>query len=821
MFLLQQYHYDIMFSESLSFESTTFFSDQHVIHEATKTKIRSVKHRVIVIKNIALLLSFICLIIAIFVPWFITREKVSTTVNFLISQYINSYALKLSSSCKEMLTKFETISHFLALIMQNPGNIRCTPDGIPELIKFAKINFENISPKPIRLFIGHNGCFVEYGYYYNNSSQFDLIYIFRTGENSSEVRKYDQTVDFENNWDYKNTGTLMQEISYHPELMDSLADGKNDTFWSYRVTPYPGSDQYQMTSITPIRNSTGHTEFICGIAISTVAIASVLKVNDPPLHPYYAFLSIYNGVIFESEIGNQEVQGYRNNSTPIYPKLNEINNSFWSGVHEVIKEDYDSYNQIFEYKDGDFMYLIYIEPIASKKEQTHKIVIALRYDEISSKSLGMASEILIGCICILAILFVVFMLLKKRNDRKTKRKLLKNSPLSMENEDFPMICGSIGRSISKLRQLQLTFPEDIMLNKVIDKSVAYLSEPESRSFAVFSNTNCQCEYCQNLPKKEYLKPQLTNDKPFDSWCKLHRNSKHGVPAFILDEYAKDPAKKLVKLMIFIIQSEQILLPEFDPDALIMFMCNFAMTCIKDPSMTALQITTIYKLLHGPFRQWITNKYDLFVIYFCAFVKDVNYIDITNSSPEEEEELNEDDEYIKKCMNVFADSYSTVEQNINLAQHLLNLFIPSTEECTMNIKVFNALISRVLFKVQKEKMFELYGEFHIRVGSPDFSIHSDCADRLLFTEAIIMFCSYSPYFEKEDTMIKMLEKGNSMIFNNEELEDPCFIAAYHYEFASQIVRRWLTVFSFFAPLNQINDQLKNNIEYWENQMNMVN
>lgn len=802
-----------MVSESHSIDSTSLINEIRSRGGKPTNSYVVYKSRIKTIKQIIILLAFLLLIVAIFSPWLISRGRLFISLRFLLNQYISSYAALISSKCKQHFMAFETASDFMSHSSSDIGEITCTTEGVNELIKFWTTAHRYMVIKPMSVLLSEQTSFCEMRFNNTAKDKFTFAFYNESEDKFMHGKIFYETTNFSDpNW--VEQGEPLSTVLPN-NISEILAENKNYTFWSNKVSPYSLIDAHQMTAITPIYEQNGSLNLVGGYSLSTLKIAEILQSLQSPIKSNFAFMTMNDGVIFDSLCKSHEPQSFKNHSVPIYPRLNELNNSFWDGIFEIFnKNNFTDYMDTIDYWYEDEEYLVWLEPIQSKIQQTHKILFTFRTDDFLSDTLIPADIILVLCVLILCILLLIFIKIKRRNDAKTEKKVNKHIP-TIQNEDSLVGCGAIGQAYTKARHLQLMFPDDLILNKIIDNAVLSMTEPNSRYFSVYSS--CECEYCKNLPKRVAEFYPNIPENVYTSWKKRHKvDYKHNrhFNCTPWSSFVRNPSKELVKLMIYIIQSDDLLFPEFDPDAMTFILKNIAMHCIQYPLQTVLNLFWMRKMIHGPFKHWISNKFDLFMLYFCVFVKDIQAMDALNifddGSHNDEEEM----EYVQNCLLIFSDEYSKTEHNIGLICHLLKEFIPESPAGERVTSHFQRMLFDTLFSIEDERMFHVFGQFHIRVESPDFSVANDEADRHLFMKALLKFVSFCPYYEKTEIMEDILQHQNQSIFSPDELGDVTFVASYHVEYMRAVVSRVINLFAMFSPMNDVQSQFNVNMDYWK-------
>lgn len=767
------------------------------------------------VRNVVFLLSFCCLLVALFGPYGYGRGIVIVSIKRLMKMQIALNIRGLCDIAEITLTKYTRHSQYMALLANYSIYMSCDKKGIFNFTKFAKYSHQYTSPQPSSLYLAIKESYCEIIYNTSNSDDFLFYYLFYDPDsNMTIIRIYDNTVDFSSaDWDPKTTGTRVNEID--PFLvLDDTHSNFNSTIWMNYYTSNDKQYRYQMSAISPILNEDGTTKLLTGMSLDVTVFEELFKMEKINAKTYYAFIDTNGGVIFDSIHGAQSPKYLLPPSLPVYPALFELNDTFWKNVYEIAKRT--GFEDISDFRFNETLYFVTLGAVRINHEITHYMVMVVDISDMFIRAFYSTTSIFI---IVLFILFSIFVIVQYLNRKNIIRKEQKLNRQQIFNDGYRAYTGSIGKVINKLRELQLTLPEEIMLNKILDNSVTQLAQTKSRHFAVSTHTNCDCDFCRSivLPPISLVSDMESNKKSFIAWKNISMPLCSGIETPLRmdwDVFEADPSKELVNLMIKIIYSNNLLFPEFDPDGLINFFYSFTPK-LKNPVHCGHVIITLFNMLNGPFKNWILSRIDLLAIYFVAFIKDMKPIspaELTFLLPKDT-----DDKEVYKYAEVFINDYSVTQRNMKYILHFLHEYIPKPENPDPITDYFENIVLDILFSIIKENQCEIFGELNIRIESPEFSVHSDNNDKILFLKALLKWCDYCQYWEPEETRSKAFEFWNNSIFNADEMKDLYFVSKFHYSYAKEMVTPWVKIFSNFASFETLQKNLDKTISYWENQI----
>lgn len=134
--------------------------------------------------------------------------------------------------------------------------------------------------------------------------------------------------------------------------------------------------------------------------------------------------------------------------------------------------------------------------------------------------------------------------------------------------------------------------------------------------------------------------------------------------------------------------------------------------------------------------------------------------------------------------------------------------------------FSSSVKQIFLLIQDFKMFQLLGEFRVRIESPEFSIFTDINDKYLFFSALIKFCQFGVYCQDMEMMQFLVQNINNVVFSHGERENRLLLAEYHFESSSKLATYWLNCFSQFVPMKKEKMNLMETINFWLTEKNTL-
>lgn len=772
-------------------------------------------------RNASIIFSFVIILCFIIYNWIKIRRIAFKTAKEIMSRSIKKNTNYISERIEEIYSKYKISSNFLLGISHDSSLIKCRKEDLYQFVKYAKAVHANMVIPPTRMYLkqeNKNYCEIDFSDK-NNESIYDL-YFFQSAEDT--CKKFNHTVDL-TNLDFENDGTNVNGCKY-------VEQENSYNFWySY----YSNGFNEQIMSIESHNfELTGFT----GLSLSLNSLAEILTHLVEPFSYKMAITKLNENVLIEGEHGVIKPLRMENKLNPIYPSLEQIESEFWKKIAPNLKNIPDETPQIIII--DDYLYLACIHVIAPENVPIMKLINIMQIDQSMSSVFKPVTCGFISFTIFILLLSLLFAILQKRNTNEKHRKLEKEQAKQQYviYGKEPSLNG-LSKAILKLRNLQLRYPEYLKFNKILDNIVSNLAEKNTNLYGVELKQNCDCEFCSYLIPPKLIQVHDPKSIAFSKWPSYisshFRNYESlGTLDFPYQEHINNPVEQLVILFITIIKKEKLFFAQFDPDLLIQFMFKFASVCCKDTVHTAHIMFSIYYLLHGKFKHWLSQKIDQLILYFVAFVYHTDYlvpceisndsytesigeflkVNFSNESYSEEEAV----QALKFHMNVFNDDTSEITRNIQLVFDLFHEFIPKSNETDELVEYFISNVKELFYSVQNKKQFSLLNEFSTRIESPYFSVINEQNDKLLFMKSLFKLCDYCTYWCSKDIMVQAANRITDELFEDPTIDDS-FIAEFHFEHASTIVSPWISVFINFNPLEEIVENFINNINYWKKKM----
>ena len=776
-----------------------------------------------------------------FVQWQRVRSKSSDLTEEILRKHIVIYSSEAKATIENIMNRYGIVAAFVSNLNYDPQLLQCADSEMNYLATFVQSISANLNPQPktfISIQFEGQKRYCQFETNPNSYRAFTLYYMYDLEVQDDpylHVRSYSWQTDF-GSWQPFNQGTSVADYSkaqLNFSYMESLIGTSG---WITRIPLLSDLSLNSVQTLT-VFSTTINTDTNVLRAYSSVSLRlsdlakelSRLSVDKPRIR--YVLLTLNNTVLIESTMGAILPTSIEEGVTR-YPKLNDINSSLWSQVSNMLNTIQDG--NVSTFMDNDITYLLVRQPIIPNNMSQSFIFLACFPLDFSIENviLPMSTYFVIGLAVIIVGAFLGLFLIQKNEERR-KRKLSKRTQLlnlPYDSNNYVDDHGIVPRSIHQIRNLELLYPDDITLNKVLDGTVESLSSQKEK---IFTLKNVRCEFCEYLSPKSLDFIDDPREASYTYWRELvYPTIKFKFSKFPVDQFIRSPNNLLIRYMITILYDNKLLIPPFDPDCLLHFFLKIEFG-IVNPVHAALMIFSLRHLIFGPFNYWITNKVDILILFFAAYFTqfssknyNINKRHFLNENSEEvssnETErmsfypISNSKEVYEKAFN---DSYSITEDNIKTLYRIFIETVPVSE----NDKIFHYFwkgIKKILFSHMYSKQFELLGEIRVRVQSHEFSVHTDYYDRLLFMKSILKLCDLCDYWSSEYIMLKTLQIADNIFFSEEENKDKLFIATFHYEFTSKMVLPWISLFTGFKQLDDITENGTKTLEYWENLMNSL-
>lgn len=759
------------------------------------------------------------MLVIIFFPFLLNRQEAYNAITDLMKNYIVIHANANTEIIGGVFMKYEMILQFISRMFFNPALVDIISPKVIQIIKFCNLTHQSLNPRPsIFTFKVANQSFLQIAYLNDQNEDFILSYLKEENNVSCFYSFSSNETDF-SNWDPINSLPQNKKIDcssdiYNLSRLNNI--GINENMWlnMYPII-YNSSSIPELVVMTALGDQNNDTITQNSISVNMKDISNLIDSFISLDGSHYALINLDGKVIFDSESGDITPLGVDKEHMPIYPTLDQLGSPIWSKVSEVIENI--GIHELRNFTLGDSTYFVIVSSILSYNVETHRFILVMNRDSAISNAYYQTSSLFIIFIAVVAVLFTISKFGINQSHKNKERKLKLKQESSFDLNDPIEDCGIIGSTISRLRKLELLYPEDLMLNKVLDSAVVNFTEKERcRYVPVNTVESIDCGFCDKLIMND--DDIINNDEsvPYNIWTSFSYslfNDKFEIPKKFKYEYFENkPAKQLIKLFMSIITEDKLLIKSIDPDALVRFVARFSNNFCKDPTIISHILYRIHILVCEHFHNWITSSVDLLALYISVII---NWTCFDNIFPTVEQILKEENYFENELYSdilVFQDERSASERKASFIIGLLNEYFANADDPV--IQHFFKVIKELYVGTNDKLMFQLLGKFRIRIESPEFSVSKSMKDRLLFMKVLVKFGEFSPYIENNANMLKGLEHQDKLIFSEEELLDTRSIAEFHYEKASKIVQLWIDILSKFCSFHKFNKHLDLNIDYWK-------
>lgn len=535
-------------------------------HQSADDKESIIKYKRIthLILSIIYFVAFLFLLLSLFGPYCRSRYNAKKSVKTVLRTQVRSYGFNLATSVSSVMNKFGVILTFLKNMDKN-NYIKCSDASIYQLVKYIRTVAQNNIPLPYAIFDttvfpNSDRRYCQFVFEDNDPTTFSLSYLFESGSNS--IRDvYNHQTDFQDpNWRDQRISTTTYPLSQFNFSMIHYYD--TNIRWM-NFPSYTGNESHkfyeQISVVSANENSDGVFSSLMGITFFTEQFLKILQHTACPIKSAYqtvfseknstlyqanistkyAFLQAdTNAVIIEDKIGVVPQLYQTKKMIPVYPKLDQLNSSFWVTLSPILYSH--KLNEIFEFNYNGFDFIVTaigVNPFnvgfnalsetsfapdfhsLPQYNVTHYFVVCAPIDpSIEEIYRNISLSFVIGIVLILALIILLLFLLKK--EKKWKAKKLKKQTLFTKKTEINLLSpnttkeepeidkvgefvsfddGLINHSIQKVRDLQLLYPEDAILNRTLDLVVDNLTTRENGKYVL---KHPKCEFCKYLTPKE-------------------------------------------------------------------------------------------------------------------------------------------------------------------------------------------------------------------------------------------------------------------------------------------------------------------------------
>ena len=738
------------------------------------------------IHRLIFLFSFVVLLFVIFYPWSQMRQSGAESLNSLLRRHIETHSEMVSTTLEDTLVVYETASQFLFGLVQLHG-AEWILDNYTGFVKTCTAVRDSIELKPPAFLMFVNDTYVKLYFTESNVSV----------ETGKVGLVHDKGLFFHNGTKWRNT--VVDGIVYMSVVVSDGVIGVS-------------------------------------IFIEVEVIAGIIVPVANEVVGRMVLIDRNSGVMIEDSLGVVEMVGITGLNEPVYPKLTDLGSPFWKAVNDWWIQSGPDKVKSFEIENVE--YLFFETVVSPSVADAYCIVTVFPLDDTVARVFYVTSLVQIGTIVLLFLTVIGTLWSVWRIEIHKRRRLVMESFTndSLLGGRRPFF-GVLSRSMQRLRKLQLDFPEDTMLNSVLDSVVSNLSRPRDMLWSVEQTAaNGCCGLCRYLIERN-SHAEVNVKRAFGVWADMRTETIEAYPelgtlSFPIRRHLQDPIQQLLTLVMTILVKEGLLFSQFDVDGLVQFMKKTASRYCKDNIHTAHLLFTLYYFLNKPFKNWITNKLDLFIIYFSAFVYDTDFTAVFNfdeddefsesteeiwharsddNSSDSDSESNNQVNRLRLHISAFADYDSSLSRNVHLTLDLLREFLHKKDGDPVS-DVFENTVSDILYSIDNHKQFDLLGEFSVRIESSEFSVTNNWHDRVLFMKALLKVCDFCQCYTLVDGSTEEQERWVQRIL----LHDQSAARLFHYEHAKFIVSPWLAQFIKFNPLPEVVHNFNKYLNYWSTQ-----
>lgn len=877
---------DLSSYESGTRNTSTEFS-QYI--EKSTGSIIQYKRQTSIISQFIYFISFLLVVAALFHPLFSMRNDCISCFNKLFNAGLPTITQHLTQMIENLLDKYQTTPIFYGSLFESPSLIGDTDEYIERFVSFAKLSYELYPIKPLALlFNSTNNIIYQVFFPTVNSSSCELYVQFFEGTQSIQ-KYYPSGYDFRN-FNHSIDGVPVTEIPGMTNDFSSLFKSKEK--WITKPAFFNNSYHTLLyANISPVPS-------ICLILeLDTLVnlIQSVLSAS----YFRFVFMTGNGGVLFDSDLGIVQPDDGR------FLMLNELHSDFWDAVSTLQFNEFQEQIEI-----NESLYLLHYGYIFSLDEVCYSFLIAVAKDNLMSIPLRKSALYFLFMLLFICGIYTFSQYLMIKNKEKCQHRLERADRSTIMNSYLIDSYSTLHNCIIQLRMLELMYPEEMVLNHVLDKIVQEISGNRYRHFVLKKKANCGfCNYITISQKVTKFK----NEKCFDYWKKMFKyilpsddlsrnlalnddstpdisNSTNQIHTskknlsdeielskkndenlqlsslkkndegnlhlsissikrtfddltnsslqigssrklfaeeaseFDLDECMKNPSQFLLKTFMKIIMTEGLLFQVFDPDVIFQYVFKFSTMLCSNCLQASFTLHQLHRIIHQYFSIWFTHKFDLFIVYFASMIyySKIPEIESDNEREFQIDQQNENHPFIetneeivektKLQLHAINDKYS---QNTRKYEFALDVFA----ECFKGIEsnemfiFFKSSIKQMLANLNDLMMFEVLGEFRVRIESPDFSIFQDDNDKILFCSALIKFSQFGLYYQKEKLMKELAENISITSLTPDERRNRLLVSEFH-TFSIKIAQFWLEAFCQFTPMKFEEENLEKSKHYFE-------
>jgi hypothetical protein len=475
----------------------TVWTSRRPLSHDQATVIRS-QHRIKIIKSALAFLIIVICFFSLVIPLFLVRITARYWVNLLLSRHVVTQIENVVSAIESVMTKYEMVSEFLENTHTNPPLIQCSPDSVLPLVKYAKSVTDFLGPPPSRYFLAQTSSVGEYQCQLDinesNSSRFDLYFFWNEHTDSIYGGVYNEATNFSDR-DFKDAAVTIGPlpISTFNFSRFGVFDG---TYWTQSMEVMGSTlfNQPELNAFTPHYAPDGTVIAATGISLPIRTMYEVVDRAKGRRLCHFAIISPI-GVIIEDSIGIIRPMFY-SDWMPVYPQIGELNSSEWGTVEQGLHTAQEGVPVRIEIGDEQFL-AAWKFVIPRQRHPTHTVFMYFSLDEPLADCFIPTSFIFACSMVVGGILVIIGLKLLKANAKRREEMLLSQranitaGPSTASDGD-----GVLCKSAQKLRHLQLLYPDDVILNRVIDVVVQNMTEHRHKGY--FLGRDETCALCEHL-----------------------------------------------------------------------------------------------------------------------------------------------------------------------------------------------------------------------------------------------------------------------------------------------------------------------------------
>jgi len=731
-------------------------------------------------KNIILtligLFAFLTFVIGFTMPKNTTRKIAYSIVRDILEKRFRISCSAIINSTVSTFYSYETVSKYILSLSTETKMMNCSEESMRKFIEVSNSAIDILQPKISWTILSDfptSLCFSSYDNASTDPTHF--YYAVPIGNGSLRLKQYDYPVHLEN-FDSINNGTSLYLCDNFFNSIYSVVNNTNEPQWLFSTF----ENQIHMVSVA--HNWIGNNlSSFAAVGFTIQELGKEMARIASKVSTDFLVITSSNQVVIDYTRGEL--------NTHSFVPLSVFKDSFWDIFKDNISSS--SYGQTFYFNNDSNSFLFFRKKFSYSNAISLTLFLVYNIDDEIAHSLYQPTLIYILCFC--SIILVLFLLAAFQQwIHKQKEKKLKKLPkvyLSTNSNQVSLPQVNILSSIiSQVRQLELSYPEDNLLNKTLDNVAFNLSLSTKEMFACYST--CDCSFCSHLETKHNKSIETHDTSSYSLWFRLLPEKLQSYDFshdFVWRKHKDQPIQMFLKLLISIMKRENVLITRIDPDIILEFFHIFAREHIEYITYSSLILYKAHNIISSVFKNWIQSPMNVYIVIIVAIIRSVASCYI---NPEE----------------IIANSISLYEK--------LTCF--RTTKTSLQI-YFENTFQEILFGTEKRNTMSILGEMRIRMESPDFSVQNHQSDRELFMKFVVFFSLFAPYYSSIDTMNESLKLTNQITFDEKEILDSKFVSEYHFEVSSKIVFDWIRLMKSFSPMKKEDSYLKQVIEFWSSKL----